>query len=173
MNRRLINSINRNRAMVDIIIRIFDNDCCDDNSILNGRNIWDNARRDDFAFDVRNNNDLWVGSSTDDGTFRVWLGMNQMDNDSDTWRGINRVFRISRGDISRLRRAGVVTDSFFDDGTIHIDIDRIACANIIGSAWSDDDIDNVVNDHRTTIANAVDVINALGHSVDVDDDDDC
>ena len=115
--------------------------------------MWDSDRQR-MLVDAINNADNGNG-------IRIWLSQDQMDRDSDTWRGINRVFGISRSDVSVLRRRGVVSDSFFDDGTLHIDINAGNAIHLINNTMCDDALQVIINDAQSIVDNNQSIIDRL------------
>ena len=153
MNNRQINNIIRNRTASDILLRIFDHDDNDSNNLDNCLNMWDSDRQR-MVVDAINNADNGNG-------IRIWLSQDQMDRDSDTWRGINRVFGISRADVSVLRRRGVVSDSFFDDGTLHININVGNAIHLINNTMCDDALQTIIDDAQSIIDSNQSLIDRL------------
>ena len=150
MNNTQINNISRNRNIVDILMNIFSWD--DNNSNrLDGFNIRNSEQQERFTNAISDCGD----------TIRVWLSQDQMDRDSDTWRGINRVFGISRADVSVLRRRGVVSDSFFDDGTLHININVGNAIHLINNTMCDDALQTIIDDAQSIIDSNQSLIDRL------------
>tara|TARA_R100000808_G_C2108545_1_gene123341 strand:+ start:468 stop:893 length:426 start_codon:yes stop_codon:yes gene_type:complete len=118
---------------------------------LDGFHIGDSDQVDRFVNALRNCGD----------SVRVWLSQDQMDRDSDTWRGINRCFDVSRTQISMLRRRGIVTDSFFDDGTLHITINTSSACSAILDAMPCDDVQSIITNLQNDIDDANRIIDGL------------
>ena len=152
MNNTKINKIVKNREMVDILMRIFDFD--------------DNENNNLHRFDIRNSDqvDRFVNALCDykdDDDIRIYLSQDQMDNDSDTWRGINRCFGISKTQISKLKRKGVVTGAFFDDGTLHVGINPSRACSVIQDAMPCDDVQTIIDNLKNDMNNAQRIIDGL------------
>jgi hypothetical protein len=126
---------------------------------------WDDNdanRLDGFNIADSDQVDRFVNALCDAGdTIRVWLSQDQMDRDSDTWRGINRCFDVSATQINMLRSRGIVTDSFFDDGTLHIDINIDRVCRAIQNAMPCDDVQNIITNLQNDIDDANRIINGL------------
>ena len=150
MNNTQINNISRNRNIVDILMNIFSWD--DNNSNrLDGFNIRNSEQQERFTNAISDCGD----------TIRVWLSQDQMDRDSDTWRGINRCFDVSSTQINMLRSRGIVTDTFFDDGTLHIDINTVNACSAILNAMPCDAVQNIITNLQNDIDDANRIINGL------------
>ena len=80
----------------------------------------------------------------------------------DTWKGVEEVNGIERKDVSDLRKLKIVkSGTHFDDGTLHITIDRDAAIKLILNTVSDEVVDSFIEDKQSMIDSAVSIIDKL------------
>lgn len=149
-----LNRMNRDRNIVNILTNIFDQDDNDSNGIF-GCNIRHSDAQNNFINTINDNCD---------DVIRVWLSMGQDCNDSDTWRGINRVFGLLRSDVTMLRRLGIVANHNFDDGTLHLNLNRDAVVCAILDAITDDVVQDMVDSQQSIIDNAQRIIDSINNN---------
>ncbi len=136
--------INDNRKTVKIVSNLLasaDNDCL---STFIFFDMDDQKSKDDSLMKLSKIENDNLGTN-----ITLWLCQDQMDRDSDTWRGINRCFQVSKRDINKLIKLGIVTDDpFFDDGTLFIDVDLRKVAELIDRTFTNSAIDSMINDFQ-------------------------
>ena len=74
-----------------------------------------------------------------------------MDRDSDTMRGISRVFGVDGNQLRVLTNQGIVLDHHFDDGTLHIDFDIDATLRVLRNTMSNDAVDLIIDSNQRVI----------------------
>ena len=94
---------------------------------------------------------------------RIWLSQHWEDDDFETWKGIQRCFGISRQEISVLRRAKIVTDTFFDDGTLHISINMEIASDIVRNTMADEDVMEIIEQQNNIIEDANRIVESLNN----------
>lgn len=150
MNNREINMVVAQRNRARILMNLFEQD---------EREV---AQLDGFNIRNSEQQERFVNAISDcDSEIRLWFGMHWEDDDFETWRGFNRCFGVVRTEITQLRRQGIVTDTTIDDGTLHITLSRDRVAQAINVAFTDEDVDEIINEQQSIANEANRIIDGL------------